>query len=56
MKRYRVTKVYDNMEVDCGLLPESDVKAMTKGYTFDELLNFYRRKNGKYIIVIKEEK
>lgn len=55
MKRYHVVKVYDDHDEDCGLLPESDVKSMTKGYTYDEL-GFYGRKNGKYIIVVEEEK
>lgn len=54
---FKVTKVEiatgSETNYGCGY-SEEDVKAITKGYTFNGL--FYERKNGKFIYIIDEQR
>ncbi len=52
MKNYNVTKWENGNEKDYGCLPESDVKRLLKGYTYDEELDmwFTPKANNAYYI------
>lgn len=56
-KTYIVTKIDSTTEKETkygGGWTEEDVKAITKGYTFNGL--FYDRKGSKYFFDVEEEK
>jgi hypothetical protein len=53
---YNITKIDCNTENEINMgngYTEEDVKAITKGYTFNGL--FYERKNSKWMYIVEED-
>jgi len=53
---YNITKIDSKTESEINMgsgYTEEDVKAITKGYTFNGL--FYERKNSKWMYIVEED-
>lgn len=53
---YNITKIDSKTEHETNMgngYTEEDVKAITKGYTFNGL--FYERKNSKWMYIVEED-
>lgn len=55
-KTYRVKKYTQEATMDCGLLPESDVKKLLKGYTYEPDFEMYFSKKANFAYTVEEVK
>lgn len=56
MKYFYVTKFTSKETLDYGRLPESDVKALLKGYRYDKEMELWFSINGRVAYEVIEEK
>lgn len=56
MEQFEVTKYTKNKVYRYGVLPETDVKAILKGYTYDSDLKMWFNKSGNIGYDVKEIK